>query len=440
MILYRRPYVRPTPVNEIIYGEKRIAAFSPILPFYTFGCLKNVDGFYYFGAMGRSDQQRNPFIYKYDPAKNQVTQVRRISIGVATEDTHRVPTLTCDADGHIYVCCETLTDVEHGTNILIYKTTVVGDLTTLALYKTITGRFAYPLIELSGNNGFVCARGTTNTVTFIRGDHWYMQSSDRFANISAAVQWYDSGNENLVAYVQRLQGHDGNIYLVLNERDNTLNTETFIAVVKGSFGSNVWTNISGSFSKNVSSSGPITRAEIRTNCMVLDSIDYNTENVFYEGGIVKSDGTIKLLISKQTATGNVYLDNPEVVLDELRFYTYSGGWNYNLVDIPANVVSYWTYERYIQLLNSNESFDDIIFIDPLSNMDVYFYRSSDNFVTQTNTLKQAGDGKFRLGSFPYNITSANDYFLVLVSTPGDKFEIYNEGPEDFSNLFLIYRP
>jgi hypothetical protein len=434
------------PYNVVVDGETKIPAFTPTSPFYTFGCVKAPSGKYFFGLMGRDDKNRDPYIYRYNPTTNLIEQEHRIVIGVdpADGDNHRVPNLEVETStGHIYMICETLGAISgqsHGSNMLIYKTTVAGDVSTLTLIKTITGCWTYPFIRVEGSNVFVCARGANSILPFIRGEQWYYKSTDGGANWDSGTRVYDSPDEQKVSYVFQMYDHNGNIYLVLNERDNDLENWTFVSVIKGSFGSHVWTNIDVSFSKNVSSSGAITRAEMIANCLVYESANYSTEIVNFEGGIIKSDGSIHMLISLESLTGNTYLGNPEGELEELRFYTFSGGsWSYNNIDLPVSPMQfYWAYERLFLFLNNDESgFNDVLFIDKTDSNKLYIKRSTDNFATESQTLYLAGDGLNRMGQIAFNVDTEEEYLFIVVNTQGDPFEITSEGPEDYSNITVL---
>lgn len=450
-MIFRPPLMRPTlfapaesePFTGQIKGKGKLSAFAPVHVFYTYNCLLNSDGKYYFVGMGRTENNRDPFVFKYDPILNVIEQETRVIAGTVGWDNHRVASMAHDATGHIYLAFEILKAPpdSHGTDIQIWKTTTPYDISTLAFLNFIDGRYSYSLIVVNGSNVHVSMRGTTSTVTFIRGQYWYAKSSNAGVTFGAPVRLFHAGTEDLPVYTHTIHDYTGtNIYKVWNERSNITSTETFICIFKGSHGSDVWTNLSGSFSRNCASVGHITRAEALANGLVIESADYATKNVFFEGGCVKSDGKICILVSLATVTGEVYIGNSEVVLDELRFYTYSGGvWSYNNVDIPAGLTFFWSYQRYFQYMNNNETFDDIIFINPDANHDVYVFRSTDNFATQTDTLVLSGNGYYSLGAMTHNAETEEEYTIVLNDPPlgADIFEIQFEGPEDYSNLFLF---
>lgn len=418
-----------------IHGKDRISSFTPISPSYFYSCIKNLDGCYYFAAMGRSSVNRDPWIYKYNPVTNSIVQEFRVQMGTVTEDSHRVATIDNDSSGNIFVCAELLrTDVEaHSSPIKVYKTTTPYDISTLTLFYTSPGRYTYPWIEIQGSNIFLAGRGSTLS-TFVRHQYAYLLSTDSGANFGTAVTVYDSGDPLNVAYMGRITSNDGFVYLILNERDNAESNWTFVSIIKGTIGSNIWTNVQGTFSKNVLTSGAITRAEMIANCLVYESPDYDTIAVNCDGGVVKSNGDIKMVIITQTYTGEVYVGNPQTELLELRFYVFSGGvWSYNVIDVTPGAVFYWAYERFYQIMQNNEAFDDVLEIDQTTRA-LTVHRSTDNFATQTSKLQLPGDGMYRLGTFAYNAQTEEDYFLALVSTPGDIFTIYDETVNDYSNL------
>jgi hypothetical protein len=345
-----------------------------------------------------------------------------------------------DSSGNLYVVCEKLHTTEgHGADILLYKTSTPGDISTLTLIKTLTGRWSYPNILVSGTNVFISARGSTNTTNFIRGQQWYYNSTDNGANFGAAVQLYDSPDEDEnVSYMWLQHDYTGGINIILNERDNVLGNWTFISFIKGTFNSNVWTNAGGTFSKNVSSSGFITRAEFIADCLVIDSPNHTTISVNHAGGCKKSDGSLRMLVAVQTLTGNDFEGNPETEIDEIRMYSFAAGsWSYNNVTIPSGMILYWAYQHYILYLNQDdEDLDQILFIDPTNDNDVNILSSDDAFATQTSVLKLVGNTRWRLGTVSRNTTDL-DRLIVLVDTIGDLFEITAETPLDFSNIVAV---
>lgn len=434
-----------------INGLNKLSSFVAVNPFYTYTAVKNTDGNFFFSAMGRIDKRRDPYVFRFNPTTKKVDQERRLALAtVETRDVHRTSTFTNDASGNILMASEIPNPSTggHGYYIKIHKTTTPGDITTFTNTATITGRWSYPLIYNNGSKVFVSARGTTLS-TFIRGQYWYCTSADGGETFGSMIKLYDSGNEQKVAYFQRI--HDftnGTTYMSLNERDNDATNYTFLAVVKTT-DFITWSNVQGTFSKNVVSNGAITRAEMLANCLVFQSPSPTTIAVNFEGGVVKSDGQIRILVSIQTLTPNDITDPVlnagsgirEVELDELRFYTYNGGWTYNNVQIPDNMRFYWATDKPIQYLNNNEAFDDIIFIDHTQSRDVYIKRSLDKFATTVNIKKLNGLGtKYRLGSCAYNVSKTEDNIIVLCDPVGDPIMGYfqaTDGEEDYSNIKIL---
>lgn len=420
-------------------GLDKIAAFLPVSSAYTFGCCKNVDGCYYFVAMGRINKWRDPYVYKYNPSTNLVEQGHRIQIGVPIWDTHRLPTIDHDDDGNIYVCCEELHVTNlHGSTMRLYKTTVPGDLSTLTLIKTFSGRWSYCHVCVNGSNVFITARGTTSTVSFARGTLYYWNSTDGGQNFGSPVQFYGSGNEQKVAYFRRVHCEDrSQIYLLLNERDNDTVNWTFVSLMKGTFNSNVWTNVTGSFSKNVSSSGATTRAEHVANALVLETTDYNDQAIQFRGGHVKSDGTVKLLLTVEEKTGNeTSPGNPEVLFEELRFYIHNGtSWSYNNADLlDESELGWGPIMRYV---DSHEEFDDIIYVDPVTR-DVSLRRSYDNFATEISIPLVEGNGRnFMFGTHAFNAVTEDDYLFIMRDSVGAIRVSDVEKPLDYTDLYLL---
>ena len=436
------------PAQQVTYsGSTKLSAFMPVNPFYTFTCIKS-NGMFYFGAMGLEAQLRNPYMLRYNPTTNTVDQELKINVsGVVTYDIHRMPTIAQDGSARLYMVAEDLqtpANGGHASPIRMYRTSTAGDITTFSLFSTVTtDRFAYPHLYIDRNNIFyVFARGTNSTFNFIRGQYWMFKSLNK-GTTWTSLKIYDSGDEQKVAYFQRIHDYsDAGLYLVLNERDNDNFNYTYVAIIKSLDGGTTWTNLSGSFSKNVSSSGALTRTELRTNCMVYDSPAPTTKGVNFEGGVVKSNGVVKMLLSPQTKTGNSIPTTgvEEITLDELRLYTFSGGsWTYNNVSFPANQTFYWAGDKPTRYINGNQTYDDIVVID-VNTRNVFLKRSSDNFATSTSTQILSGSGhNYRMGDIAFNATNEQDYILIIADPIGDPLLWQNESTTNYTNL-LIYRP
>jgi hypothetical protein len=165
-----------------------------------------------------------------------------------------------------------------------------------------------------------------------------------------------------------------------------------------------------------------------------------TTYITYDGGVVKSDGSINLMISTQTLTGNSGPEGAlETTLDEMRFYYYSGGWQYNVIgNVDYGFTYYWGAGRPFQYLNSNESFDDIIYLDFGSDHTVYKLRSTDNFATHTSEVLLAGNNLYKLGQCAYNTENEEDYLLITQYTNGNEFAVSTETSDDFGILKILH--
>lgn len=424
--------------NVVVDGETRVTSFASACT----GCILNpVDGKYYFVAKGMASAKRDVFVYKYNATTDEIEQEFRITVGYIHYDSHRFGNIDVDGDGNVYVVFEDLHNTDtHGGPIHIWKTATPGDLSTLREIKRLPGRWSYVHVKVNGSNVFVEARGSTSETAFVRDEIWYYNSTDGGATFGAAVKLYDSGDTDLPAYVFHIpdQSDPSKICIVLNERDNDNFTWGFVAVFRGSVNSNVWTNYEGDFSKDVSSSGAITRVEARSDCMVVDAVADHDIN--FDGGMIKANGDIKLLLLYQEQTGNEYIGNRENELIELRLYFYDSGWDHNLITVPSGMVYYWAYHRPVKYVVQDESFEDVYFIDRTNNNDVYRKRSTDDFASnQTDTLLLAGNGKYVTCIPPHNITDADEQLLILSYSPeGDEFELGDtETAVDFSNILLV---
>lgn len=417
--------------NVLIDGEGRITSLYGM----TSGIKIGSDGKYYFlgnGMMADANAKGDIFVYKYDYTTNEIEQEFRISIGFYYADSHRLPSFDIDSDGYIYIAFEELHSGDsHGGPIHLWKTDDPGDLSSLREIKRLPGRWSYPHVLVNGDNVFIEARGSTNETTFIRDEIWYYNSTNGGSTFGSAVKLYDAADVDLPAYTRIMKDFSDptRICIILNERDNTEEEWGFVSLWIGLFGSDVWTNFQESFSKNVSSSGFLTRTETRTNCMIVDG--ESGFDIVFRGGIIDSSENPKIIVAKFEPTGNTQAGNPEGEIIELRCYFYDSGWDYNLIDIPSEMAYYPGYQRADAIVIKDGLPNDIIFIDRTNNNNVYRKRSSDNFATQEDSLVIAGNGSYRAGA-------AADGVLVLVDSDGNEFEFGpTETAADFSNLLIV---
>ena len=151
-------------------GTGEISEYKPSPPQYTWGAMLNkVDGYYYFGLLskGGAPLNRSHYVIKYDRATNTVLQkvhVPKSAEITSSFDSHPAPVIHCDELGHVYSVVErgaqsTGASDGHNTDLLVYKTTTAGDLTTLTLWKTLPGKYSYPKIWKIGSNYFIGGRG-----------------------------------------------------------------------------------------------------------------------------------------------------------------------------------------------------------------------------------------------------------------------------------------
>lgn len=409
-------------------------------PFISFPIGYNsLDGHWYVcvQSTGGSPNNRATLVYKIDADFNIVQNITiPNSAGItSTFDNHYGAVIDFDSSGNIYIAREkgknssTLVD-GHNTNLLLYKTSVAGDLSTLTLLKTITGFFSYPNIWVNGSNIYLGVRGDVPSLNL---DNWMIHKSTDSGSTFTSYSVFDTGlGVNGRAYVQTIHNADSDeLFISFNIRNDSLGAFEAVYILRSEDGI-TWSNLQQNFSKNVSSSGKLTKAELDTNFLIWEkeSDDYC---INFEGGVFKS-GILNVLISKSLIDPVIVAGNTYQTYEELRLYSYSENQALaykNLSDIVPKWHHLWAFERTVQLCWDN-NYNYIYIIDKTGSLDiVYEYRSSNNFLTYTYSILGNLTGKYYYGSHAFNSTTIDERLLILLDVQGD-IDDFNSS----SNLLL----
>lgn len=425
-------------------SEATLSEYKPLDPFYTFGLGKNpVDGYYYFAAMSIAGPplNRSSYVFKYDIATNTIidqVHIPRTASITSSYDAHAIPTIQFDANGHIYMCNEKgdngdgTTPEQHNSDFLIYKTGTAGVLSTITLWKTITGFYAYPKLWVNGATIYAGARGTKASLSFTK---WAINKS-----IDSGATWTEyivcelTGTPTRRAYFNTVHNFDNNdLTLVLNIRNEESASFESLSFMRSSDGI-TWSNAQGSFSKNVSTVAALTFAEIQNNMLVW-GVNSAVRQVAFEGGCVKN-GLVKLLISNSEIQPGPNNGNVKVKYLELRIYTFKNGeWTYKDMSsiLPTDYIHLWAEERTIQYIPSlNEDTIAVLDRTDLNKVKLRRYISSDNFNSYQSKLDFEGAGNYYYGSNAFNSETLDEQLIILndVQGPYDDFN-------SFSNLRVI---
>lgn len=423
--------------NELIDTNGVSTEITPLTPFYTYQLVYNqVDGFWYLAFYGRAGvpDNRKSIIYKIDSSLT-VVQSAEIPTQVSpNSDNHLFPTIDFSSDGNVWVSREkgksgtTLTD-GHNTPLLLYKTTINGDLSSLTQISEIAGQWSYDIIWLRQNDICVGARGDVSAspeLPFILGQ-WFIHKSLDDGNTwtEYKVIDLDYGSNSNRAYVQKLKNLVNNdIVICLNRRNDTIGAFEDVAILKSSDGI-TWSNWQGTFTKNVSSSGAITNAELNTNFIV-----WNKKNddyaVNFEGGVVKSDG-IRFLASENLLSGDVQIGNAIQSYESLRVYTFNTSWTFqDLSDLAPNYEANWGLERLLQL-TWDETADYIYIVDktqtPSPLLELKSTNKFQNYTVETLTTLE---GDVRYGAHSINSRVNSERLLGLYRQIGNDLDFTGE--------------
>jgi hypothetical protein len=418
-----------------------ISEFKPIDSIFTWGVGKNpVDGQYYFCAMstGGPPLNRSHYVFKYNMASNAITQQVHVpkSAGItSSQDTHPIPIITFDSAGRTYLVVEKAANSTgwsdgHNTDILIYRTGTAGDLSTMALWKTLAGKYSYPRLWINGSSYYMAARNTRAAADTTKQS---IEISSDGGVTWAAHQYIDTGGAGKRAYARNIFSYQGEMIVCINIRNDNNAAFESISVVKSTDGIH-WSNWQGSFSKDTKVFGAITLAEMEANYM-LWTVNSSTNQLTFEGGRA-SGGSIKVLGARSSKTGVVVDGNSQTQYQEMRLYTYSSGaWTYKDVSalIPSGYTHFWAYERILHYVNTPDA-DFIYVLDRRNTADcrLYEYKSLNGFDTWQQREVWQGSGNYYFGSATHNAQNQDEHLVILVDTQG----IYDDFSSS-SNLLII---
>jgi len=410
-------------------------------PFFTYSVGYNAyDNHWYIamGTTGGAPNNRATEVYKINSSLEVVqSYVIPLDTSITSSyDIHPLSVIDFDSFGNFYLSRELgknsieLSD-GHGTNLLLYKTTIQGDLSSLTILKTINGFYSYPNLWVNSTGIFLTARGNISSIQ--EDEHIIHRSLDGGINfITKTVFNTLIGNEGR-AYVQKIQNYDTNeIIEILNIRKNS--SKSFEAVyILRSLDGIIWSNWSGSFKKNIDTGGYITLAELDANFLVWEKPN-NEYSINFEGGVYKN-GKLELLISKSLVADVAVEGNIYQTYEELRLYTYNNGWTYvDLSEILPKYYSVWALQRVLQLCWDSEN-SYIIIIDKTGTKDiVYEYSSSNNFKTYTYSILSNLPNSYYFGSHSFNADVNTNRLLCLLDIKGDIYDFNSS-----ANL-LLYSP
>ena len=377
------------PYNEFyIDTDGNGSEFKTIDPFFTFMVGYNNE-FWYFVSQrdGGVPNNRATQIYKVNSSLvivQEYTLPLDASI-TSSFDVHPIATINFDSNNNQYVLREkgknsTTNSNGHNTDWVLHKTTVAGDLTSLAIVNTISGFYSYPMLWVDGDGTdiFIAGRGTSVANQRILN----MSISDDGGTTFNSYDVFNTNDTNVRSYQHIIHSTSTAEKIVgFNLRDDTNAGKIGVHLIKSSDGIN-WSNISDTFTKNVDTSGTISKAELDANCAIWlrASTDYN---INFEGG-VKKDGVVRVLISRSLLDDVVIDGNTYQTYKELRLYKYDGSWSYvDLTSImPENYVI-WGVQRTVQL-SWDDTFDYITIIDKVSSPEVIRqYKSTNLFQDYT---------------------------------------------------------
>lgn len=430
--------------NSFYYDSQlSLAALKPVDPFFTYGIVySSVDGYWYIGAMsaGGFPYHRESLIYKMDSSLNivQTYQIPNESPNTSNYDSHLKPVIEIDDLGHLYILREVGKNSGglsggHNTDYLLYKTTTVGDLSTIALLKRVDGFYSYPLLSVKGSNIFLFARGNANNTSL---DELNIQiSTDSGATFTGHTVFNTELNTNARAYCQRVHDEDSNnLYLVHNPRKDSLGVFNEVFVMKSLDNGVTWGDMDETFTKNITTTGAIDRDELDDELLLwaAGSDDYAINS---EGGVFK-DGVFKLLLTRSDRHPGLPDAHSTQTYETLRLYTHKLGVGWSFLDLSEILPAYthiWALEKTVQFC-WDDTYDYIYILDKTVSPNIlYEYKSADSFQNYTyNIVDQLNDNYF-FGSHSVKSSTNNQRLLAMFEIEGVMTDIDSTANLKFYN-------
>jgi len=214
------------------------------------------------------------FYYDYDTGKFSDFYLAA-EAGLGSDDSHGKPSIIVNNEGRVILAMDSVVAGNHNQGIIV-RYSGIEDITTWTKstpsklkYAGVFANASYPqLFKLNGNLFCVARYGLSSTDHY-RNIIW--KSADGGLNWSdgymlCSVQDADT---NMWSYhLVKVNKNNTKVGVAINERDRT-NTHSphRIYYIESTDGVN-WGNASGTFIKNIETSGLITRTELATYCAV----------------------------------------------------------------------------------------------------------------------------------------------------------------------------
>lgn len=233
-------------------------------------------------------------------------------------DGHDAPGICITPSGEVLLVHE-----ESHNAVMYVERTVnksVGSLTSLS---TIPGLHSYPNLDVLGSNIFLFVRGSDSWSNGTFEDSVLYKSTDNGATWNGTKVLNTDTNAGYWErpYILSIYGTSKLRYMICMLDDSAVKF-TKIYYIESSDGI-TFSNISGSFSKNISSSGFITKAELESNCLALENAG---TDVLSKAAVRTSSGMIVSINNYDTGAYKV-------------LYSTGGAWSTKTLSIPNYVAT-----------------------------------------------------------------------------------------------------
>lgn len=292
-----------------------------------------------------------PVVIKYSGDINNV-QKTSISGTILLRDYHDYPSVFVDSSGYIWVFIE-----QHSLIPIIYKSNSPEDISAFTRVSTtgLTGR-NYDYIKpgfIDGIGYFMLARYTVDSLrwgmcfhTSANGIAWTKVGDITLAEVedgATDVRHYPTVTSNWIQDNFLYSVFYKRVYSASPWRENRV--YTMKTPVNASTFGKVWHNYQETFSKDISTSGIITDAELNTNYMVINDPTFSYQSSLTNSAFINGD-----LVIGSAINGN-------------GMYKYAGSWN-KVSSIISN--------------NSITSFDNRMYFTSWNGIYTAFQKLTDN--------------------------------------------------------------
>jgi hypothetical protein len=423
------------PCTETIHviPDNRGAEYNFVMDnFYVPTVIKLADGNTLIGCLSRGGvtfSRENFNIIKSSEGYSAPVLIGFDEASTGTYDSHAKAAFI-EKEGIIYCIHEALDGVSatnagnHNSPFVIKKS--LDDGATWSEVSRIDEEICYPKVFLISGVFYLVTRNDARYIFLYKSTDncatWTKLSNVFLADVTGG------------AYNSIPAGVDDEIHIIVTLRVGLAGTGVWGAVahLRSSDGITYY-NSGKTWSKNVTTGGPVSQTELITNCLIGTSTT-TPYNVIYHGGFIKNDKLYSLI-----SYGESILDPDTEILAQTTYSSckiYEG--DTELLDV-SELVAGAVYDGYsadgcLKFMRNDDTFDIIQF--DLANSNDIILHNYNNTTKLSSKLLRIGvtdPNDVAIGAFTWNTTNRSGRILVMGKVTGDMLDLVNS----YSDLIVF---